>query len=734
VAIAGVVVLVVILAIAAIGLGVAMTAGVPSIPDRQSLWAIRRSPGMTFLAHDGTIIATRGARYGVRVTLADLPSYAPKAFLAAEDRRFYQHGPVDLWAIIRAARRDVMTGRTVEGGSTLSQQLARTLFLKPDHTLKRKAQEAVLAARLEEMLGKDQVLELYLNRTFFGAQAYGLDAAARLYFGVAARDLTLPQAAMLAALPNAPTRLAPTSDYAGAWARAHRILAIMASQGWISPQEEEQALANPPPLAPPSPGEGEYSYILDQAAAEAGSLSGGATDMVVRLTIDRTLQSAGLAAVRAGVNAAKGRAVSQGALVALAPDGAIRAMVGGIDYDRSTFNRVTQAHRQPGSSFKAFVYGAAMEHGVRPTDVRQDSPVALGQWMPSNYGGHYSGAVTIQEALARSINTVSVRLTLEVGPDQVAAFARRCGLTSIPERPGPSIALGAYEVTLLQLAGGYQVFQTGGDRTTPYLIEEIKSTHGEEVYAHPPSAPIPVYDPLYASRMVHMLEGVITSGTGTAANIGRPAAGKTGTSQKWRDAWFIGFTPDLLAGVWVGNDNDRPMDKVTGGEIPSRIWKQFMVNAEKNVRPTDFPWLVTEPPATPQEVSTASTAPAAGEFEDQPPMLDTEDAPPPPPREAEEDAPPPPSEFDRPLPPPARAYRDYPPPFPDQGRPYPPQAQRPPPRDYRGEDDLSPPASDQRPPPWYPPQAPPDGYYQRRPPPPPPPAYNDPDGDPRYRY
>lgn len=734
-AIAGAVVLVVVLAVAAIGLGVAMTAGVPSIPDRQSLWAVRRSPGMTFLARDGTIIATRGARYGVRVTLADLPSYAPKAFLAAEDRRFYQHGPVDLWAIIRAARRDVMAGRTVEGGSTLSQQLARTLFLKPDHTLKRKVQEAILAARLEEMLGKDQVLELYLNRTFFGAQAYGLDAAARLYFGVAARDLTLPQAAMLAALPNAPTRLAPTSDYAGAWARAHRILAIMTSQGWITPREEEQALADPPPLAPPSPGEGEYSYILDQAAAEAGSLSGGATDMVVRLTIDRTLQTAGLAAVRAGVTAAKGRAVSQGALVALAPDGAIRAMVGGVDYDRSTFNRVTQAHRQPGSSFKAFVYGAAMEHGVRPTDVRQDSPVALGRWTPTNYGGHYAGAVSIQEALARSINTVSVRLTLEVGPAQVAAFARRCGLTSIPEQPGPSIALGAYEVTLLQLAGGYQVFQTGGGRTTPYLIEEIKSTHGEEIYAHAASSPIPVYDPLYATRMVRMLEGVITSGTGTAANIGRPAAGKTGTSQKWRDAWFIGFTPDLLAGVWVGNDNDRPMDKVTGGEIPSRIWKQFMTIAEKNVRPTDFPWLVTEPPATPQEVATATAAPVAGEFEDQPPMLDTEDAPPAPPREAEEDVPPPPSEFDRPPPP--RAYRDYPPPFAEQGRPYPPEGPRPPPPDYRGEEDLSPPAYDQRPPAWRPPQGP-DGYYQRRPPPPPPPPPNNdpygPDSDPRYRY
>jgi penicillin-binding protein 1A len=233
--------------------------------------------------------------------------------------------------------------------------------------------------------------------------------------------------------------------------------------------------------------------------------------------------------------------------------------------------------------------------------------------------------VTIQAALARSINTVSVRVAREVGPDQVAAFARRCGLSTIPEHPGLSIALGAYEVTLLQLAGGYQVFQTGGGRTTPYLISEIRSTRGEVIFAHSPSAPIPVYDPLYATRMVHMLEGVIIGGTGVGANIGRPAAGKTGTSQKWRDAWFVGFTPDLLAGVWVGNDNDRPMAGVTGGEVPARIWKQFMLVAEKTVSPADFTWFVPEPEAEPEETSAQVATASAGAFEDQPATGDADD-------------------------------------------------------------------------------------------------------------
>jgi penicillin-binding protein 1A len=589
---------------------------VPPIPARDALWAVRRTPGMTFLDHSGAIIATRGAKYGQRVRLSELPPYMIKAVLAAEDRRFYEHGAVDVRGIARAMSANAKAGRSVQGASTLTQQLARTLFLNRENSLKRKVQEAVLAWRLEQMLTKDDVLELYLNRTYFGAGAYGLDAAARTYFGRPASALTLSEAATLAAIPNAPSRLAlNTGGLPAAWARARRVLAIMREEGWITPQQEDFALQRPPTLAPSTGGEGAYSYILDQAAGEANALAGGVSpDLVVRLTIDPKLQQAGLAAVTSVVGKeGRGRRVSQGALVALAPDGAIRAMVGGLDHDRSAFNRVTQARRQPGSSFKAFVFGAAMERGLQPSDVRLDAPIAMGKWNPENYGGSYAGPVTLQQALARSINTVSVRITEEVGPSVVGEFARRCGIATIPADPGPSIALGAYEVTLLELARGYQVFQNGGGRTTPYLIESVATTSGNVIFTHPVSAPLPVYDPLFATRMVEMLKTVITAGTGTRANIGRPAAGKTGTSQNWRDAWFVGFTPDLLAGVWVGNDDNTPMAHVTGGELPAEIWKRFMTVAEKDVTPTDFPWLSPEPPTVEMTSAEGGTI-----YEDQP--------------------------------------------------------------------------------------------------------------------
>jgi penicillin-binding protein 1A len=593
----------------------------PQMPSREALWTIRRSPGMTFLDRYGHVIATRGAKYGQAVKLNQLPAYVPKAFLAAEDRRFYQHGPIDLRAIARALETNLRHKRSVEGASTLTQQLARTLFLKRDPSLKRKVQEAYLAWQLEKGLTKDEILELYLNRTYFGDAAYGLDAASQTYFGKPASQLTLPEATLLAGLPNAPSSLALTNDMDGALARSHRILQTMRGEGWIGDADLTAALATTPALATETHAdEGDEGYVLDQAAVEAVQLANGAApDLVVKTTIDPALQTFGTATLRDVVlKQGAHRAVSQGALVSLAPDGAVLAMVGGLDHDKSPFNRVVQAHRQPGSSFKAFVYGAAVEHGLRPTDIRQDAPITYAGWTPENYGHGYAGAVTLQQALARSLNTVSVRLTLEVGPDTVAAFARRLGLADIPAHPGPSIALGAYEVTPLEMAAGYQVFQNGGGRTEPYLISEIRSTRGDLIYAHAASAPTPVLDPLYATRMVDMLKTVITAGTGTGANIGRPAAGKTGTSQSWRDAWFVGFTPDILTAVWVGNDNGAPMAKVTGGELPAEIWRRFMTVAEKDYPSRDFPWLVAEPPNEGSPLTNASEETTA--YQDEPPM------------------------------------------------------------------------------------------------------------------
>ncbi len=567
--------------------------GVPEIPDKNALAAANEAPGMTFEDATGKVIATRGPHHGHSVVLSELPAYVPHAFLAAEDRRFYRHGPVDLQGISRALAANWRAGRTVQGGSTLTQQLAKTLYLKPDQTWTRKFQEAVIAVRLEQRMSKDEVLELYLNRIFFGDNAYGVDAAAQTYFGKPASGLNLQEAALLAALPKAPTRLALTNDMPAALRRSRLVLANMRAEGWITPQEEEAALVSPPKLAPEAQGEGDYGYVLDMAAAQAVQIAGGsAPDLIVRLTIDPHLQETAQSVVREALADSGRRAdAHQGALVLLAPDGAIRALVGGLDHRASAYNRVTQAQRQPGSAFKPFIYAAALENGVKPTDIRQDQPVQFGLWSPSNYGGGYRGPVTVADALAHSINSVAAQLANEVGPDKLGEISHRFGLSSIPAMPSLSIALGAYEVNLLELTAGYQVFQTGGQRTQTYLIQQITTTRGDILFTRAPSAGIGAYDAYHADQMVKMLEGVVLEGTGTRAGFGRPAAGKTGTSQNWRDAWFVGFTPDWVCGVWVGNDDDTPMNKVTGGEIPAQIWRKMMVAAHANLEPHDFAWM-----------------------------------------------------------------------------------------------------------------------------------------------
>ncbi|WP_374576083.1 transglycosylase domain-containing protein [Phenylobacterium sp.] len=588
--------------VGAAGFGLAVqrfyVAGLPQIPDRATLWSAGRPPGVTFIGPDGQVLAYRGPRHGRRVELADLPARVPQAFLAAEDKRFYQHGPIDLRGLLRAAAVNLRAGRPVEGASTLSQQLARTLFLKPDKTIKRKIQEAFLAARLEQALSKDEILQLYLNRIYFGDRAYGLAAAADGYFGKDPRDLTLGEAALLAALPKAPTRLSLTKDLPAAWSRARLILTTMAEMNWITPDEARAALAAAPKVRAPAPSsEGDMAWALDAAQKEAEGLvgPGAAPDLVVRLTVDPALQAAAAQALRRNLGAA-GR---QGALVALAPDGAIRAMIGGVDHGKSPYDRALQARRQPGSSFKPFVWAAALEQGVGPFDVRMDEPIAINGWTPQNYGGGYHGPVTVERALQLSLNTVSVRLAREAGVDHVASLARRFGLSTIPEHPGPSLALGAYEVSLLQLVSAYQVLQNAGSRVQPYLVAEVTNARGDVLYRRAPSAGAPVYSQYQAGQMVRMMQGVITAGTGRRADIGRPAAGKTGTSQDYRDAWFVGFTPDWACGVWVGHDDNRPMRGVTGGSTPATIWRAFMTVAEKGLPVRDFDWApeLTPPPS-----------------------------------------------------------------------------------------------------------------------------------------
>ena len=622
---AAIVLLLIAAGFAAFGLKALMEA-TPQVPDRGSLMVVNQAPGMTFEDRTGQIIATRGPKHGSPVTLRDLPPHVPEAFLAAEDRRFYRHGPVDLRGIIRALWVNWRAGRTVQGGSTLTQQLAKTLFLTPDQTLRRKLQEAVIAWRIEQRMSKDEVLELYLNRIFFGDNAYGIEAAAETYFDKPARSLSLPEAALLAALPKAPTRLALTNDMAAALARSRLVLANMRAEGWITPAQEQAALAAPPKLAPERPGEGQYGYVLDMAAAQAVQIVGGkAPDLVVRLSIDPGLQDVAQHTVRDAIGG-EGRRVgaSQAALVLLAPDGAIRALVGGVDHQLSAFNRATQAQRQPGSSFKPFVYAAAMESGVQPGDIRLDAPVRFGTWTPTNYEGGYRGPVTVADALALSINTVAARLGGEVGGAHIGDLAHRFGLKSIPDQPNLSVALGAYEVNLLELTGAYQVFQQGGRRAAPYLIEQITTSRGDNVYVHDGGAGVTVYDIAYAGEMVRMMEGVLLKGTGVRAAFGRPAAGKTGTTQNFRDAWFVGFTPDWVCGVWIGNDDERPMYHVTGGQLPAQIWRRMMIAAHQDLPPRDFDWLPPAPLPLPgglgpdeavaegADASDAADAPIAG--------------------------------------------------------------------------------------------------------------------------
>ncbi len=562
----------------------------PVLPDRSSLWSLNRPPGVAFLDRDGALIGRRGFRHGAPVTLDALPPYVPRAFLAAEDRRFYYHPGVDPIGMARAAFTNLKARRVTQGASTLTQQLARDIFLSPDQTFRRKVQEAVLALELERMLSKDDILTLYLNRTYLGEASYGIEAASQAYFGKSARQLSLSEAALLAALPKAPTRLSENSGLVAALTRSRLVLKRMREEGWITAAEERTAHAHPPVLVPEPRGEGDFGYVFDMAAAEARKLAPAAPDLVVRTTIDSRLQSAAVAALRDGAADAQGRGVTAGALVALAPDGGVVALTGGFDHRQSPFNRAIQARRQPGSAFKPFVYAAAFEKGLGPEDVRLDAPVRYGDYAPANSDGIYRGALTLKEAFAHSVNTVAVRLTHEVGPDKTADLARRFGVGGLPEHPSLPIALGAYEVSLIDMTGAYQVFQRGGILVKPWLVSEVRSARGDILWRKNPQTEIRVYDSALAGRMTGMMRNVIEdpTATGHRARLDRPAAAKTGTSQNNRDAWFIGFTADYVCGVWLGDDADRPMRGEVGGDAPALIWKAFMTAAHQGLPVREF--------------------------------------------------------------------------------------------------------------------------------------------------
>lgn len=553
-----------------------------------STWAIpERPPNVKIIAVDGSVLANRGTTGGEALALEDMSPYIPEAIVAIEDRRFYSHFGVDPLGLARAFVTNLTTGHMVQGGSTLTQQLAKNLFLSPDRTLERKVQEVLLALWLEQKYTKDQILAMYLNRVFFGSNAYGVEAASRRYFNKSARDVNLGEAALLAGLVKAPSRLSPARDPEAANARAQVVLQTMRDQGYITDDEVKTAMSQTPAKAKRYwSGAGHYvaDMVMDQLPGLIGDVK---EDIVVDTTIDKTLEKRAEQSLNDVLSKDGAKLdASQAALVSLDGTGAIRALVGGRDYADSQFNRAVTAKRQPGSSFKPFVYAAALEKGLTPFSVFNDAPIRIGDWTPENYEKKYNGEVTLATALAKSLNTVAAQLVMYDGPDQVIKLAHRLGIES-ELQPNASIALGTSEVSLTELTGAYAAFMNGGYKATPHVIRRVTTADGsrvlyENTYDNPPR----VLSEAIAANMNTMMMGVINQGTGKSARLsGWQAAGKTGTTQNSRDALFVGFTSNLTTGVWFGNDDGKPMKKVTGGGLPAKAWQEFMVAAHKGLSP-----------------------------------------------------------------------------------------------------------------------------------------------------
>jgi penicillin-binding protein 1A len=556
------------------------------LPDVDNLGERTRTPSVRLVSADGVRIARYGDAYATPVPVADLPDHVRFAVLATEDRRFYSHFGLDVIALARATLANLRAGRVVQGASTLTQQIAKNVFLTPERSFKRKIQELLLAFWLEHSFTKDQLLSIYLNRVYLGSGTYGIGAASKRYFGKPAEALTLGEAAMIAGLLKAPSRYAPTRDLERAQARARQVLGFMVDAGYIDAAEAAAASRQPFTIRRQLSASRGARYFADWVFDRVSDYTGpGAADITVVTTLDLRMQKAAEAAVEwalAGVGAE--RQATQAALVALAPDGAVRAMVGGRDYRISQFNRATQARRQPGSAFKPFVYLAALEAGMKPGDMIDDAPPTIDGWSPRNYDGKYAGPVSMEEALVRSLNTVAVRLAERVGRDKVVDVARRLGVSS-PLRADASLALGASEATLLEITRAYTALANGGQGVWAHGIAEIRGAGGTVLYRRTGTGLGRVVEPEHLGPLVDMMSAVVSDGTGRAARVPWPSAGKTGTSQEWRDAWFVGFNRELTAGVWIGNDNGAPMKWVSGGGLPAQLWARFMGAALAGIAP-----------------------------------------------------------------------------------------------------------------------------------------------------
>lgn len=545
------------------------------LPNATAILAKKRPVSITILARDGSVIGSYGGRGGDWLESDEIPSTLLEAVLSVEDRRFFEHGGVDYRGLARAMWVNFRAGRVVQGGSSLTQQLAKNLFLTPERTIKRKVQELMLAIWLERRYAKKEILAMYLNRVYLGAGAYGADAAAHRYFGISARHLVVNEAALIAGLLKAPSRYSPASSREAAIGRMNVVLDTMLDAGYLSASER----ASIPQIQFAAPkAKTDERYYTDWIMRELSTrITRPDDDIVVRTTFNVAVQANAEAALKKALEkSGKARAVSQGAIVVMSPSGAVQAMVGGRSYRQSEFNRAVSARRQPGSAFKMFVYLAAFESGFSPDTQMRDSAITLDGWQPKNYDGLFRGTISLREAFAKSINTVAVKLAERTNRANVVAMAKRLGITT-PVVSEPSMALGTSEVRLIDLTGAYATIAYGGRGVIPYGILDIRSPRRDPIYQRSGGGLGQLVAPARVKQIRSLLRTTVTKGTGRAAQLPDLfVAGKTGTSQDFRDAWFVGFTDELVAGVWFGNDDNTPMKGVTGGGMPARVWRDLM--------------------------------------------------------------------------------------------------------------------------------------------------------------